>query len=42
MKKKLPFASWIVVVGDRKKHLTALIVVKNQNEPLQVPVDDIE
>lgn len=42
IKKKLPFASWVVVIGDNKKYLTALISIKNITPPIQVPSDEIE
>lgn len=34
IKKKLPFASWVVIIGDNKKFLTALIAIRNVASPI--------
>ena len=36
------FASWVVVIGDDRKFLTALIAIKNSHDATQVPCDEIE
>lgn len=42
MKKIKAFASHVIVIGDARKYLTALIAPKNLNPALQVPVDELE
>lgn len=36
------FCSWVIVIGDNRHYLTALITIRNKNEPSLLPVDEIE
>lgn len=42
MSKLNKFVSWVVVIGDDRKFLTALIAIKNAHDATQVPSDEIE
>lgn len=42
MEKLKGFASWVVVIGDNRKYLSLLVVIKNANDLMQKPGDELE
>ena len=42
MKKLKGFASWAIVIGDERKYLSLLVTIRNANDLLQKPSNEIE